>query len=133
MGHLDRADNPSTHDMRIGGHLSVARPAEEVRPGVSRSDAMFVEAPTRGQSRYPLSRKAFAMLRAVAAGRAELVLRREFDMFVDGAPCRDQFVAHQLASTGLVRPSRPGLVGHRVPAILTEAGHAALGATPSVA
>ncbi|WP_436502075.1 hypothetical protein [Actinokineospora sp. HUAS TT18] len=73
------------------------------------------------------------MLRAVAAGRAELVLSCEPDMLIDGLSCCDQFTAHDLTRAGLVRPAHPGLVGHRVPAVLTNAGHAALRSTPSAA
>ncbi|WP_436502080.1 hypothetical protein [Actinokineospora sp. HUAS TT18] len=73
------------------------------------------------------------MLRAVAAGRAELVLGCEPDMLVDGVACCDQVTAHDLARAGLVRPARLGLVGHRVPAALTHAGHAVLRAGTSVA
>lgn len=81
----------------------------------------------------PLPRRALAMLRAVAAGRAELRLSCEPDMFVDGVACCDQFMAHDLARAQLVRPARLGLVGHRVPAILTYAGRAMLRAASFVA
>ena len=73
------------------------------------------------------------MLRAVAAGRAELVLGCEPDMLIDGLPCCDQFMAHDLARAALVRPAQLGLVGHRVPAILTHTGRAVLRTAPTVA
>jgi hypothetical protein len=74
-----------------------------------------------------------AMLRAVAAGRAEVTCSTEPDLFVDGLPCCDQMAAHALVHAGLVRQGRPGLVGSRVPAILTPAGYAALHTQPDAA
>lgn len=68
------------------------------------------------------------MLRAVAAGRAETTLSSEPDLYVDGLPCSDQFTARLMARDGLIRPSRPGLVGQRVPATVTPAGSALLAA-----
>jgi len=70
------------------------------------------------------SHRVLAMLRAVAAGRAQVSCSAEPDLFVDGVPCCDQFTAHVLAHEGLVRPSQPGTPGQRVPAVLTRAGHA---------
>lgn len=135
MGLIDRTDESSNRNTRVGGYLRLARDVAEVRPGERWDDAeVFTPAPpTYRQSWSPLSRVAAALLRAVAVGRVELVIRCESDMLVDGAPCCDQFMAHELARAGLVRPSRPGLVGHRVPAVLTDAGRAALDATPSIA
>ncbi|MFE0024850.1 hypothetical protein [Amycolatopsis sp. NPDC059021] len=72
----------------------------------------------------PVSHRGMAMLRAVGAGRAQLTLSQEPDLFVDGVPCCDQFTAHTLAHQGLLRPGRPGAVGQRVPAVLTAAGRA---------
>jgi hypothetical protein len=80
-----------------------------------------------------LNQRAEAMLRAVAAGRAEISLSRAPDLFVDGMPCCDQITARQLAGVGLVGPARPGLVGPRVRAALTAAGNAALGVDPPAA
>lgn len=73
-----------------------------------------------------LTHRALAMLRAVGQSRAELSWGREPDLYVDGLPC-DYVTAHALAHAGLVRPCRPVMVGHRAPALLTEAGRAALG------
>ncbi|WP_435581571.1 hypothetical protein [Amycolatopsis thermoflava] len=73
-----------------------------------------------------LSRRALAMLRAAATGRAEMVLSSEPDMFFDGLPCCDQYTAHLLARRGLVAPAHPGRVGQRVRALVTSAGIAEL-------
>lgn len=67
-----------------------------------------------------------AMLRAVSAGRAELSLSSEPDLFVDGLACSDQPAAHTLVRTGLIRAARPGRFGEHVPAILTSQGRAVL-------
>ncbi|SFQ31985.1 hypothetical protein SAMN05421810_106104 [Amycolatopsis arida] len=72
------------------------------------------------------SHRTLAMLRAVAAGRGQVSHSSEPDLFVDGVPCCDQFAAHALTHDGLIRPARPGLVGQRVPAVLTGAGRALL-------
>jgi hypothetical protein len=68
--------------------------------------------------------RVLAMLRAVAAGRAQVTCSAEPDLFVDGVPCCDQFTAHALAHEGLVRPGQPCSIGQRVPAVLTRAGRA---------
>lgn len=73
------------------------------------------------------------MLRAVAAGRAEIAWSCEPDLYVDGLVCCDQYTAHLLAHRGLVVPARPAAVGQRVRARLTPAGEAALGAAGEVA
>jgi hypothetical protein len=65
-----------------------------------------------------------AMLRAVAAGRVELVCSCEPDLYIDGLCCCDQYTAHQLARRGLLRASAPGRIGERVRAELTATGHA---------
>ncbi|HVV11203.1 hypothetical protein [Amycolatopsis sp.] len=80
-----------------------------------------------------LPRRALAMLRAAAAGRAEMTCSCEPDLFIDGLACCDQVTARLLAHTGLIRPARPGTLGQRVPVRLTAAGHAALQATPEAA
>lgn len=67
-----------------------------------------------------------AMLRAVAAGHAEITCSCEPDLYVDGLPCCDQNAARELVRAGLLRAARPGRVGQRVPALLTEPGHTAL-------
>ncbi|MYW93693.1 hypothetical protein G3I59_24515 [Amycolatopsis rubida] len=76
------------------------------------------------------NRRALAMLRAIAAGRAELTRSCEPDLRVDGLPCCDQTTAHDLVREGLVRPvSAPGgAVGQWTRAELTPDGQLALGA-----
>ncbi len=78
----------------------------------------------------PATARVLAMLRAVAAGRAELVCSCEPDLFIDGLCCCDQYTAHQLARRGLIRPHTPGVLGQRVRAELTAIGHAVLSASP---
>ncbi len=73
------------------------------------------------------SHRAIAMLRAVAAGSAELSWGSEPDLFVDGLPC-DYVTAHELAHSGLIRRHHPALARHRAPAELTEAGRSTLAA-----
>lgn len=68
-----------------------------------------------------------AVLRAVAAGRATLSLSCEPDLFVDGLCCCDQSCVHAMVRDGLIRPSRPGRIGERVPALLTAQAQAMLG------
>lgn len=77
-------------------------------------------------SAFERTYRARAILRAVAAGRVEMTCSCEPDLFVDGLACCDQFTAHTLIHVGLIRQLRPGLVGSRVPARLTAAGHVAL-------
>ncbi|MET7998040.1 hypothetical protein ABZU76_44860 [Amycolatopsis sp. NPDC005232] len=72
-----------------------------------------------------LTHRAMAMLRAVAAHRAEMTTSSEPDLFIDGFACCDQMTAHNLAHGGYIRPAVQDAAG-RVPAELTEAGHAAL-------
>ena len=86
-------------------------------------------------STYPnaLSRRAIAMLKAIAAGRAELRCSCEPDLRVDGLPCCDQSTAHDLARAGLVRATRLVAPGQWAPAELTEAGHRALTGVPAAA
>jgi hypothetical protein len=79
------------------------------------------------------SHRALAMLRAVGSGRGQLSCSREPDLFIDGVSCGDQFTAHVLAHRGLVAPGRPGLVGQRVPAVLTASGQALIGTAPMAA
>ena len=42
-------------------------------------------------------------------------------------------MAHDLARAAMVLPAQLGLVGHRVPAVLTHTGRAALHVAPTVA
>lgn len=80
-----------------------------------------------------LSRRAIAMLKAVADGRAELRCSCEPDLRVDGLSCCDQNTAHDLARAGLVRATRLVAPGQWAPAELTEAGHRALTGLPAAA
>ncbi|WP_326836212.1 hypothetical protein VSH64_15020 [Amycolatopsis rhabdoformis] len=75
----------------------------------------------------PPNGRALALLRAIAAGRAELGAGSEPDLRVDGLLCSDQATAHGLTHAGLVRPARPVGPGEWVPAELTPAGAQALG------
>ena len=79
-----------------------------------------------------LSGRDRAILRAVSAGAAEMALGSEPDLFIDGRCCCDQSAAHHLVRAGLIAATTLGLVGQRVAAALTPAGHRALG-TPLVA
>lgn len=74
-----------------------------------------------------------AILRAVAAGRAQLSCSCVPDLFIDGIACCDQFTAHTLAGAGLIRHTRPGAIGQRVSAALTVAGEAAISSAQSTA
>ncbi|RSM37130.1 hypothetical protein DMA12_38070 [Amycolatopsis balhimycina DSM 5908] len=80
-----------------------------------------------------LSRRAIAMLKAVAEGRAELRCSCEPDLRVDGLSCCDQNTAHDLAHAGLVRATRLVAPGQWAPAELTDAGHRALSGVPAAA
>jgi hypothetical protein len=73
-----------------------------------------------------LSRREFALLRAIAAGRGEITGGCEPDLFIDGLACCDQSAAHHLAHAGLVRATSPVEVGQRVSAELTNPGCAVL-------
>jgi len=74
-----------------------------------------------------LSGRDRAILRAVAAGGAELQLGSEPDLFLDGRCCCDQTAAHQLVRAGFIAAPTLGFVGQRVAAALTPAGRTALG------
>ena len=76
-----------------------------------------------------LSGRDRAILRAVAAGGAQLQLGAEPDLFFDGRSCCDQNAAHHLVRSGLIAARSLGLVGQRVAATLTSAGREAIGAT----
>ena len=73
-----------------------------------------------------LSGRDRAILRAVAAGGAQLQLGAEPDLFLDGRSCADQFAAHRLVHAGFIAAAGLGLVGQRVAAALTPAGREAL-------
>ena len=80
-----------------------------------------------------LSGRDRAILRAVAAGGAELQLGTEPDLFLDGRCCCDQSAVHHLVSVGYIAAAALGLIGQRVAAALTPAGRAALGSAPLAA
>lgn len=63
-----------------------------------------------------------AILRAVAAGTAELAWGVEPDLFIDGRCCCDQSAAHRLARAGLIAPVTMCTAGQRVAAKVTDAG-----------
>lgn len=71
----------------------------------------------------PLTHRDRAILRAVAAGTAELLGGSQPDLLVDGRCCCDQVAARRLAHAGLIAAVAPAGVGQRVPARLTAAGH----------
>lgn len=73
-----------------------------------------------------LSGRDRAILRAVAAGGAELALGIEADLYLDGRCCCDQSAAHHLVRAGMITATTLGLVGQRVAAALTPAGRQAL-------
>jgi hypothetical protein len=70
-----------------------------------------------------------AMLRAVAARRAQMSCSCEPDLFIDGFACCDQMTAHDLARGGYIRPADLTVATGLVPAELTEAGVAAIAIT----
>jgi hypothetical protein len=69
-----------------------------------------------------LSRRDRAILRAVAGGRAELLVGVAPDLYLDGRCCADQVAAHRLARAGLITAAAPGRTAQRVAARLTSAG-----------
>src|SRR4051812_24086857 len=69
-----------------------------------------------------LSGRDRAILRAVAAGGAELRLGAEPDLFLDGRCCCDQSAARYLVHAGYIAAATLGLVGQRVAAALTPTG-----------
>jgi hypothetical protein len=70
-----------------------------------------------------------AILRAVAAGSAELRLGTKPDLFLDGRGCCDQSAAHHLVHAGLIAATTLKLASQRVAAALTPAGRQALDIT----
>lgn len=78
-----------------------------------------------------LSSRDRAILRAVAAGGAELFCGTCPELLLDGRCCSDQTAARRLALHGLIAAA-PGCSrsasGDRVPALLTPAGEALLAA-----
>jgi hypothetical protein len=67
-----------------------------------------------------------ALLRAVAAGRCEIVASGTPDLRVDGRWFCDQPRAHVLLAAGLLTRAGPGARGAPATALLTGAGRAAL-------
>lgn len=74
----------------------------------------------------PLTHRVLSVLRAVAAGRAELTLRFGPTLRIDGLHCTDQLVARHLLDAGLVRPAGPHAPTAWVRATLTARGHDAI-------
>lgn len=68
-----------------------------------------------------------AMLKAVAAGRAEALYGCAPDLLIDGRYC-DHLAAHELFRAGLIVVAETGSVGQRVAARLTEIGRSVLSA-----
>ena len=81
---------------------------------------------TDGSYRAAGSGVAWAAM-SISAG-AELQLGTEPDLFLDGRCCCDQTAAHYLVHAGLITGATQGVIGRRVAAVLTPAGHDALGA-----
>lgn len=80
-----------------------------------------------------LNHRALSMLRAIVAGRAQISCSAEPDLFIDGVPCCDQYLAHTLAHDGFIEPAYQGARGSLVPAALTDSGVAALDLAPAAA
>ncbi|WP_189058020.1 hypothetical protein [Longimycelium tulufanense] len=72
-----------------------------------------------------LCHRHLALLRAVAAGRAELTCSQVPYLRVDGFWCDHTTVA-DLVRRGLIRPARPGPVDELVPAEITDPGREVL-------
>ena len=78
-----------------------------------------------------LSGRDRAILRAVAAGGAELQLGIEPDLFFDGRCCCDQTAAHHLVRAGLITAATLGLVGRASPPRSPPPGTRRWAPTPS--
>jgi hypothetical protein len=126
---------------------ATARPDEDVliihEPGVRVVEVSTVAAQPRlrrgvgtmgPMTEQHLTRRDRAILRAVAAGGAELLCGVEPDLLLDGRCCCDQIAAHRLAGAGLIAPATAGRTGQRVPARLTATGatHLARRSTPII-
>lgn len=81
---------------------------------------------TTAPARVCLSRREFALLRAIAARRGEITGGHEPDLFIDGLACCDQSAAHHLAHADLVHAASPVAVGQRASTELTTVGRVAL-------
>lgn len=73
-----------------------------------------------------LGSRHLAVLRAVAAGRAELTVSQAPDVFVDGQCCTDHTVAGVLTDADLIEAVEVAPLGSRVRARLTDRGAALL-------
>lgn len=73
-----------------------------------------------------LSHRAWAVLRAVRAGRAEVSCSKIPDLRVDGLPCCDQMTVHELVLAGLITAPTLISIYTWVPASLTCTGVDAL-------
>jgi hypothetical protein len=62
-----------------------------------------------------------AMLRAIADGRGQIVVKRVTNLTVDGRWC-DFTATNDLVGNGLVRAAFPAPPGTSTPAVLTNAG-----------
>ncbi|MFD9698118.1 hypothetical protein [Lentzea sp. NPDC059081] len=69
-----------------------------------------------------LSCRDVALLRAVAAGRAQMSHSCEPDLFIDGIASCDQPAARRLAHSGFIEPVLPAAVGSLTGARLTSLG-----------
>lgn len=66
-----------------------------------------------------------SMLRAIAGGRGQIVVRRHANLTVDGLWC-DFSATTDLVANGLVAPAWPAPAGVTAPAVLTPSGVATL-------
>ncbi|SFR29887.1 hypothetical protein SAMN04488564_1232 [Lentzea waywayandensis] len=73
-----------------------------------------------------LSKRDVALLRAVAAGRAQMSQSCEPDLFIDGMASCDQTAARCLAHAGLIEPVLPAVAGSLTRARLTLLGASVL-------
>ena len=62
-----------------------------------------------------------SMLRAIAAGRGQVVVNRRASLTVDGLWC-DFAATNDLFDNGLVQPAWPASSGSTAPAVLTRTG-----------
>ncbi len=100
-------------------------PAATKGRGTAQGNTSMSTPVTTVPGRAPTGRS-LAILRAVAAGRAQLTLSREPDLLVDGIACCDQFAAHMLVQDGLITSTGPHGPAKLAPATLTRAGTALL-------
>lgn len=77
-------------------------------------------------STTPLTHRAIAVLRAVAADRAEMTCSCWPSLRIDGLPCCDQQTVRELAVAGLIQPAGRSPAGEWVRAELTMRGRTTL-------